>query len=438
MSCNGPNKACGRAAGLNGIGGYVNRSLGAIGSWGTINAAIRNAGGITLDPVKTLSQINPGDMSASMKRLSRTAALASANMALDAVGMSVTEDKKLRLNDARGLVLVAHALEKTSGAAVTMMARQYVRGKPYMKYQGVLVRKNPLPAGKTMNKLSRGRITPQQQDAYYFHQDGVTWASATTEVKVFKGSAPKTLSILKSYSFPNREFYFDRRLDERDAIDLVMGYKKPETLSGYLGHTTELDSLLRPLKRAKQSLMMLNWLTVDDTERDIPYETIVDYDRLFQKKKQLSRYSPYSYSWDRDGYALDYSQLRRGQRSASYRDLIRKSGKRPATKRAQSSAAPPSGKLSKTIKYQDLVKEVGAELSPATIKMPEYEEPLPLKIEAIDEYSDGAVYAEAYVRTPDGGWFPVVDQTVQKRLGRLVLNNFTKISWQQYADEDEK
>jgi len=384
-------------------------------------------------------------MSASMKTLSRTAARASANMALDAVGVRVTGDNKVQLKDARGLILGVHALEKVTGAAITLGARQYVRGKPYLKYQGVLVRKNPLAArtSEKISRLSKGRVTPQSQDAYYFHRDGVTWSSATTQVNVFKGGEPKTLSVLKSYSFPNRAFYFDRRLDERDAIDLTMGYKKPETLSGYLGHTTELDSLLRPLKRAKQSLMMMNWLTVGDNERDIPYESIIDYDRLFQEKK---RRTPYSYAWEGDGDSLDYRRLRRGARSLSYRDLLKHSSGKKSTKEASPpkkkqnpAASLPAGKISKTIKYQKLAEEVGVDLAPDTIKMPGYDDPLPLRIEAIDEYSDGTALAEAYVRAPDGEWFPITDVAVQKRLGRLVFNNFTKVSWQQYQlDDDDK
>lgn len=405
MSCQGKYKACAVAAGRNGIAGYINQSLGAIGSWGTVNAAIENAGGIGLD-LK-----NPAGLRAEFSnvpwKMGNVAVQMAANAALDTVGLNLSPNGVLSMKNAKGLLLAAHAVEKAGGAATTLLARQLVRGKPYMKYQGVLVRKTPL-TGKLAGakaRLSRGRATadPEGED-YHFYQDGITWANTTTRFNILRDT-PKTLSVLRSLSFPNRSYYFDRRLDEQNGVDLVLGNKDPETIPGYLGSTNQLDSVCSPLRRAKKALMGLNWLTVDDTERDIRTGEVVDYDRFFggSRGKQGT---------------VQYDELSR-TRLTNYTDLLKRAASGRSTKKEDEIL------IKHTITYKDMVSELGGrDFAPKEIDMPELGV-CKLRIDAVDELEDGRTMAEAYYFHPkDRSWEPIVDERVQANLGKQLIDEW--------------
>ncbi len=432
MSCSANFRACAKsAANRNGISGYLSQAAGAVGSWGTVNSAIESAGGISLDLKNISGAVD--NLPGTLGGLGTAASLVAANTALDTVGLSIDKDRNLRMKNAKGLLVAAHAMEYFSGAAGTMMARQFVRGKPFAKYRGVMLRRNPLieKITRQVPKLSGGRVQPQPQEAYYFHQSGITWSGTTTNFDIVK-ETPKTLSVLRSHSVPHRAYYFDRKLDPRDAVDLTMGDKNPETIPGFLGKTNEIDSIVRPLKQSKQALMGLNWLSVDDSERDTRGETVVDYDAMFRKRKQ-----------NRD--TISYRDLV-GYRTLSYRDMIRGSGSAKKEKPAQSkpqksvsklatdAAAPDtassdrSAGIANTVTYKDLANEAGAELAPATIDLPDYDTPRPLRVEAIDEMTNGQLLADAYYQTPDGEWFPIIGENAQARLGSIVVNNFIQKS----------
>ncbi len=408
MSCERCYRSAATAAGYNGVSAWLSRSLGAIGSWGTVNAAIEGAGGITLDLKDTTLSVPQ-----SASELTQAVARMATNAALDTVGLSLDKDQNLKMKNAKGLLIAAHALEQATASVVTLGARQLVRGKPYLKYQGVLVRKNPLIRKMTAHipRYTRGRITPQPESAYYFHRDGVTWSSTATRYNVFPGE-PKTMAGLKSLGIPGRSYYFDRALDAKDAIDIVVGDKNPETIPGFLGSTTEIDSLVGPLRRAKKTLMGLNWLTVDDSERDVRRGRIVDYDRVFTRQKKDD--------------IVDYRRLAGEYRAMSYRDLLL-SGERKEKKKEEPL------EIAHTIDYQALVDEVGEALVSSEIKMPGYNTPRPLRIHALDELRSGTVLAEADFQAPDGEWFPIVDRETAAGLGKLVLDKFEQKSRAQYT-----
>jgi len=414
MSCNGNYKCFSSAASRNGVSSWLSRSMSVVGSWGTINAAIEGMGGVTLDP-KNIA----GSAPQTAGTLGGAVAKMATNAALDTVGLSLTNDTQLQMRNAKGLLIASHALEQATGSVATLGARQLVRGKPYMKYQGVLVRKNPLIKKMTaaVPRLTKGRVTPQPEDAYYFHRDGITWSCTTTGFNVLKDT-PKKMAVLKSFGFPGRSYYFDRRPDERDAIDLVGGDRDPETIPGFLGNTTEIDSVLSPLRRSKKALMGLNWLTVDDSERDVRRGQIVDYDKVFSSQKTRSG-------------LIDYRRLASAHRATSYRDLVMQpweaAGQRGTKKKTSASM-----QIANTIKYKELVDEVGEDLLPPKIKIPGQKEACPLRVDALDEMRDGTVLADAYYRAPDGEWFPITDERVSANLGRLALDTFEKKSRAQY------
>jgi hypothetical protein len=103
--------------------------------------------------------------------------------------------------------MAVQALEQVTGAGVTFGARLLGRGEPVGKYRGIILRQSPLTprmAG-AVNRLTGGRLL--EAKGYYFFESGRTWHSQSMKVQV--GNTPKTLTHVRSYSLPHREYYFD-------------------------------------------------------------------------------------------------------------------------------------------------------------------------------------------------------------------------------------
>lgn len=397
MSCDRNGRKCASAAVRNGIAGHISRSLNTVGSWQTVDKLVSG-------------QFNP-------ERLPEQAA----NMALGTVGLKV-ENGHIRLRNVMGLVIGTHAVEHATGSTVTLLARTALRGQPFATYQGVVLRRSSA-IGKLLrarSKLSLGRVTTD--DNFFFHQGGRTW-SVTANRYRFPGNLPeKTLSVLHSHSFPDRAFYFDRPLDPRDAVDIVLGNKNPDTQPGFLGATNELDALAPPLKSAKRALIAANWLTIDDSERDTRTLDFVDYNALTPKTAVTASPSyPYTYktpAWRTPGYA----------------DIVTTrtpvSGTPPTAPSTAKSAAQPKKevkKLERTSNYAQLVREVGQELAPKTVSVSGKGE-RPLRVEALDQFSDKRILAEAYYRDTDGQWVPITDETAQEKIAAIVIDQFKRAS----------
>jgi hypothetical protein len=129
-----------------------------------------------------------------------------------------------------------------------------------------------------MGLMRRGRMNAA--DGYYFHADGTTWSVMTADYRMpSSDTGEKTFSVLRSLNIPYRAYYFDRRIDERDAVDIALGDLNPDTLPGFLGETNEIDCLIGT-GVVKRGLIHLGWTSMDDTERDARSQTRLDYETL--------------------------------------------------------------------------------------------------------------------------------------------------------------
>jgi hypothetical protein len=187
-----------------------------------------------------------------------------------------------KLAGVMGAIMAVHALEQATGAAGTMGMRALGRGQPFGKYRGLILRRSPLAAkaGQLFNRLSGGRV--QQADGFYFFESGRTWLSNSVETQL--GDTPRTLTYLRSLSIPNREFFFDRRIEPQQQVDIALGDSDPETIPGYLGSTNELENITN-LGNFKRLFYAANWLLVDPSERDGGGPELVDYDALTRGSK---------------------------------------------------------------------------------------------------------------------------------------------------------
>ena len=421
MSCNRNGNRCAGAAARNGIAGHLSRSLSALASWQTVDRLLFS--GLKKEDLPT----------------------AATNALLSAAGLK-WEDGRVKLAGVLGLIIAVHGLEHASGAAATLLARNLVRGRAYGRYRGVILRRNPLlkRAQAIRGGLSRGKVTGVA--GYYFHQGGRTWTCTMTDFRAREGS--RQMTALKGVSYPNRGFYFDRPLDERDAVDIVLGDRDPDTVPGYLGSTNELDSLIGT-GRLKRGLMGLNWLTVDDSERDTRGPDFVDYGTL--ETAPAGRWTDYR------PYRHERTVSPGHTRSVSYADLVKEVGRQadttgvpvmegyggppkteerppdPATfvsdlwgnKSGDRPEAPP--KITRTIKYADLAAELGQELAPPQIELGGLGK-RPLRVEAIDQYEGGAIRAEAYYQDTDEQWTPIADEKIEEAIAKTITDNFQAIS----------
>jgi hypothetical protein len=180
-----------------------------------------------------------------------------------------------------GTVMAVQALEQVTGAGVTFGARLLGRGEPVGKYRGIILRQSPLAprmAG-AVKRLTGGRLL--EAKGYYFFESGRTWHSQSMKVQV--GDTPKTLTHVRSYSLPYREYYFDRELSPQTVVDVVKGDRDPDTVPGFIGGINELENATS-VGGFKRAFFAANWLLIDEGERDEGGLDFVDYDALIKGK----------------------------------------------------------------------------------------------------------------------------------------------------------
>jgi hypothetical protein len=244
MSCEKNGKRVGQAARLNGIMGWTNRYLSALGTPDLYR------------DVTGLAQI-PG----------RIGEITEAALGLRGL---VTEDGLLKrqpaiIGGAMAFVLATHALEQGTGAVATAGMRLGARGKPFGRHRGVILRESPFTPkfARAVNRLTGGRLL--EAEGYYFFSSGRTWHSQTLAAQV--GDMKKTLTKVRSLGVPWREYYFDRSVAPDNVVDVVKGDLDPDTIPGYIGATTPVENIT-PLGQFKRALFVASWFLIDEGERD--------------------------------------------------------------------------------------------------------------------------------------------------------------------------
>ena len=207
------------------------------------------------------------------------------------LGLAGLLDGRPRPAGLLGVIVLVHALEQVTAGLATATMRLYGRGRPVAGYRGVMVRPSPFtPAiAALLSRVSRGRLW--EATGYYFFTAGQTWHCQSLTLQV--GAEPRPLTLVQSFSLPQRELFFDRRLyvpGQREPaegervipiqrlIDVIKGNETPEAVPGFIGSVNELESLTM-LCSIKHLLFLLNWLLVDPAERDDPPKE-VDYEVL--------------------------------------------------------------------------------------------------------------------------------------------------------------
>jgi len=254
MSCNSNSERVVGASITNGVMGQVSRYLNTLGNWSTYRG---------LNSVEDIPE--------------RVGQVTAAYFGLEGLGKNGFP----KLAGILGVVMAVQALEQVTGAGVTFGARLFGRGEPVGKYRGIILRKSPLTprmAG-AVNRLTGGRL--QEAKGYYFFESGRTWHSQSMTVQV--GDTPKTLTHVRSYSLPYREFYFDRELSPQTVVDVVKGDRDPDSIPGFIGGVNELENATS-LGAFKRTFFAANWLLIDEGERDEGGPGFVDYDALIKGK----------------------------------------------------------------------------------------------------------------------------------------------------------
>jgi hypothetical protein len=264
MTCDRNPRKYGDAAQRNGIGGQVNRYLNTVGSWSTYR-----------------------DIGSAEEIPERIAQVTGAYF-----GIKGLIEGHPRLVGVLGAIIGVHALEKVTGGLATTGMRLYGRGKPVASYRGIMIRKSPFTdrSAGALNRLTGGRVLAAS--GYYFFEGGRTWHTQSTTVQL--GDEARTLTRIKSFSLPQREYFFDRPVtvpgDREPAegektipiqriIDTIKGDEEPDAIPGFIGGINELEGIT-PLRNIKHTLFAANWLLVDPGERDGSDGEYVDYEAL--------------------------------------------------------------------------------------------------------------------------------------------------------------
>lgn len=418
MSCDSRNRLIAVASGRNGIAGYLNRSLGVLGSWGTVERLFSGDGAETVNQLLGLAGL----------RLEQKTASQAAEEARRREREPVVS-RKVKLNGVAGLMIGVHALEQATGVAATLAVRAALRGKPTGTYRGVILRR--LPPAPLPGRNATG---------FYFHQGGRTWVSRTAQYPISRDTV-KTLTTVRSLSLPGRAFYFDRKMDERDVVDVVLGERDPDSLPGFLGYTGELDSLAPSLVLLKQGLMGLNWLSIDETERETRGLDFIDYTASPYRQTAPS----HSYPSAAPVRTVTYADLARSAgRQVDTRNIPLREGYGGPPPPPEPPPPPPEAYVSDlwgnptrpdeliaATDYAKLVAEAGRELAPPQIDIPG-QGLRPLRVRSLDllKGPGGSKQMRAsadYEYTP-GQWRPITDDKIREALANTVALNFNQAS----------
>lgn len=269
MSCGKNGGLCANAAKRNGIFGQASRAANTLGSWGTY----RNVD----SPEKIPEEV--------------------AKITAKFFGLDGLLGGNPRMLGLMGAIMGVHGLEQGTASVITTADRLHGRrGKPLAQYNGIIIRNRPsiLKWANGLNRVAGGRILAAK--GYSFTEGGRTWTCSSMTLQV--GDMPRTITRVRSWSIPHREFYFDRPMyiagleddpaeDERAismqrVIDIVRGDEDPDVVPGFIGSVNELEDLTGILGLAKRGLFAVNWMTVEEGERDRGSTGYVDYEALVQ------------------------------------------------------------------------------------------------------------------------------------------------------------
>ena len=83
--------------------------------------------------------------------------------------------------------------------------------------------------------------------------DGKTWHSGLVKTRTRAGE--HTMQHVRSLSYPPQDYYFDRKLKEKELAQLVSRRRKPATIDGYIGQVSPMDNLAGSWGRLKHNLI---------------------------------------------------------------------------------------------------------------------------------------------------------------------------------------
>ncbi len=150
---------------------------------------------------------------------------------------------------------VVGALSETGSAGVVTVEKKGWFGPSRQKVQLWRSRLTPL----LNNSEVIGRREIRSSTGAMFKAGGRTWHKGTIKFKA--GQSQRTITHLKNLSLPGHSYYFNRPVSNRDAVGIVAGRIKAETVPGYVGRLTKTEGLCPAWRQAKKAaiLSQLHW-----------------------------------------------------------------------------------------------------------------------------------------------------------------------------------
>ncbi|MEM7032536.1 MAG: hypothetical protein AAF629_23485 [Chloroflexota bacterium] len=81
---------------------------------------------------------------------------------------------------------------------------------------------------------------------------GVTWHCGTTTADLPDGGGERTVTQVRSLSYPSSHYFFNRSLTNQETAELVTGQTKANTLSGYVGEIAPTESVVPAIVSIKR------------------------------------------------------------------------------------------------------------------------------------------------------------------------------------------
>lgn len=150
---------------------------------------------------------------------------------------------------------VATLSETDKVDTVTVERRRFLIFK---SKQAVTLRRSSLT-----NWLNRRDVIGRRQilksDGLVFTTGGKSWHQGTISFKM--GQGRRTITHLQSLSYPAENYYFDRPLANQQATALAAGQAKAETIPGYVGRVSKVETLCPSWAGTKKVLILarLHW-----------------------------------------------------------------------------------------------------------------------------------------------------------------------------------
>lgn len=253
--------AAGAASGIPPVNAMLGYNLGQIAAKLPDFTTVAETSGAVSDAV--LRVIDPTDLGT---RQAADTAISIAKTAITlgawATGVKPTLDVASKVVGVTGLVTgvggnLMAALCKSGDAGTVEIKKRFLLFSTSIKKVG-LTKSNALtPLFNRADVLPGSHV--ENSKGTLFRVGGMTWHWGESNIHTSRGQ--QTITHLQTLAIPAQHYYFNRPVGAKDMVELARGAKKPETIEGFSGSVSRVESLCTGWASVKHDLILakLHW-----------------------------------------------------------------------------------------------------------------------------------------------------------------------------------